>query len=698
MSSNYINIPAFGDRHWQAPVATAFDLPTNGNQAGDVRVALDTGVMYLWTGSAWIEEVVPGATPPGGSDTQVQFNHVGAFAGSPNLTFNGVTLTAAGLNTGFTQGSVAFMGMAGNYAQNNNDLFWDDTNGYFGVKLAGVAPQASVDVGIASPITVDPVVAGSTSLNNLTGAATPPSSASAFQDSNGAGYTANGNFYQYGIWTYTTLNGANFGSGPATAGFSDTNDGQQFESNVNWSAGGGAGGQVIQQMSPGNIVQLIGVSDTNFIDNNNMTQNGNTPADVVSNAYHSDGSALNITYHIYSYKTIGGVKTYAAVSFDVVTVDPNDGGYYIPFVSWSAVAGVGGYKVIRSTDSEAADVGNVVSLYDSPHFTSWSGVNTVLPNSFSPPSIRVAGSVSQASNNWSILADGEVTFTGLRTDSSGFVYTGTVFTNGGYLHMGGGNIDMGGGTIGSGPMYATTLQTSGTAQLQGLTLIGATGGLQVASNGHVGFFNATTVAQQTGDISAALLAYGLVASPTLPNPSTTVKGGVISIAGVAHQWLSALSTSGVFTQSQPGFSDLSGQITTGQLPGTTGSGSVVLATAPTLSALTVTGNTSSGAGVIHSGYQTASPSNASTVTCSANTPGILLTPGGGLTSLVIKLPSIALDGYTYFVASSQAITTVTWQDSGGTAGNVIGGQATIGGTNRGQQFMYSLGNTKWYSI
>ncbi|NBS70689.1 hypothetical protein EBT31_17515, partial [bacterium] len=34
---------------------------------------------------------------PGGSDTQVQYNSSGSFAGSANLTFNGTTLTAAGL-------------------------------------------------------------------------------------------------------------------------------------------------------------------------------------------------------------------------------------------------------------------------------------------------------------------------------------------------------------------------------------------------------------------------------------------------------------------------------------------------------------------------------------------------------------------------------------------------------------------------
>ena len=38
-----------------------------------------------------------GATTPGGSNTQVQYNNGGAFAGSANMTFNGTTLSVGGL-------------------------------------------------------------------------------------------------------------------------------------------------------------------------------------------------------------------------------------------------------------------------------------------------------------------------------------------------------------------------------------------------------------------------------------------------------------------------------------------------------------------------------------------------------------------------------------------------------------------------
>ena len=44
-----------------------------------------------------------GGGDPGGSTTQVQYNNAGSFAGSANLTFDGTTLTVAGLsNTGNT--------------------------------------------------------------------------------------------------------------------------------------------------------------------------------------------------------------------------------------------------------------------------------------------------------------------------------------------------------------------------------------------------------------------------------------------------------------------------------------------------------------------------------------------------------------------------------------------------------------------
>jgi len=73
---------------------------------------------------------------------------------------------------------------------------------------------------------------------------------------------------------------------------------------------------------------------------------------------------------------------------------------------------------------------------------------------------------------------------------------------------------------------------------------------------------------------------GTVAAAQLPNPSASTLGGIQSYAAVSHQWINAISTSGVPSSTQPAASDLSN--------GVTGSGSVVLATSPSISGLTVT--------------------------------------------------------------------------------------------------------------
>jgi trimeric autotransporter adhesin len=62
-----------------------------------------------------------------------------------------------------------------------------------------------------------------------------------------------------------------------------------------------------------------------------------------------------------------------------------------------------------------------------------------------------------------------------------------------------------------------------------------------------------------------------IASTDLPNPTATSLGGVQSIATSSHQWINAISTSGVPALSQPAFTDISGTLGLGQLP-TTGSG------------------------------------------------------------------------------------------------------------------------------
>jgi hypothetical protein len=53
MSSQYVDIPSFGDYHWKSPVATAAALPATGN-TGDIRLVIDTSTVYTWNGSSWV--------------------------------------------------------------------------------------------------------------------------------------------------------------------------------------------------------------------------------------------------------------------------------------------------------------------------------------------------------------------------------------------------------------------------------------------------------------------------------------------------------------------------------------------------------------------------------------------------------------------------------------------------------------------
>lgn len=129
----------------------------------------------------------------------------------------------------------------------------------------------------------------------------------------------------------------------------------------------------------------------------------------------------------------------------------------------------------------------------------------------------------------------------------------------------------------------------------------------------------------------------------------------------------------------------------------TGTGSLTVAGGVGIAgAAYVGGNLVTQAAISWTGYDT-STATSGTITASANKPGLIITGAGG-TTLTIKLPSSPIDGQQYFVGSQGAFTTITWQDSGGTAGNVIGGQAAIGGATRGQTFLYSSAATKWFSI
>lgn len=80
----------------------------------------------------------------------------------------------------------------------------------------------------------------------------------------------------------------------------------------------------------------------------------------------------------------------------------------------------------------------------------------------------------------------------------------------------------------------------------------------------------------------------------LPNPSPTSLGGAESITAVSHDFLTTLSTSGVFSQAQPAFIDISGTATAAQIPTPTATSIGGVESISTVSHNFVTGISTSG--------------------------------------------------------------------------------------------------------
>ena len=73
------------------PLKTTGTLPTG--ETGLLVYNTSTSAPQIYNGTAWTSV---GGGAAGGSNTQVQYNSSGAFAGSANLTFDGTNLTCGG--------------------------------------------------------------------------------------------------------------------------------------------------------------------------------------------------------------------------------------------------------------------------------------------------------------------------------------------------------------------------------------------------------------------------------------------------------------------------------------------------------------------------------------------------------------------------------------------------------------------------
>ena len=121
-------------------------FPATG-ETGKIYVAIDTGFVYRWSGSVYVQI---GITAAAGSTTQVQFNDGGAFGGDSGLTFNKTTdaLSAGGFIP--TSSTVPANGVylpAANsvaVATNGTGRLFVDANGNVGVNTS--SPNAVLTV------------------------------------------------------------------------------------------------------------------------------------------------------------------------------------------------------------------------------------------------------------------------------------------------------------------------------------------------------------------------------------------------------------------------------------------------------------------------------------------------------------------------------------------------------------------------
>jgi hypothetical protein len=99
-------------------VATAADLPLTGNTTGDAYIALDTGVLWVWDGNAWIAMAPGPPGPPGPAGAPGEPGTPGA-AGPPGAP-----------GTGFqVKGSVPDAGALPPTGNTNGDVWIDESTG-----------------------------------------------------------------------------------------------------------------------------------------------------------------------------------------------------------------------------------------------------------------------------------------------------------------------------------------------------------------------------------------------------------------------------------------------------------------------------------------------------------------------------------------------------------------------------------------